>query len=103
MAVVVRLADEFGKRVPGTSRTYQPEDYTAWDRNIWVKGYISRPLTKIKQDEWMRGQMQLHVDNVPRYFEALDTWVKTISNITLNDLTMFLNEELSPLLDPLNP
>ena len=99
LAVAVRIADEFGKRAPGTKRTYQPEDYNAWDRNKWAEGYISRPLTGIEQDEWMRGQMQLHVDNVPDYFAALDNWIRSVSNLTLKDITEALSDDLSPLLE----
>lgn len=100
-AVIVRIADEFGKRFPGSNRLYQPDDYTAWDREKWAEGYISKPSANRPSDTFMRENMQLHVDNVPRYFEALDEWVRSISTLTLEDITRVLNTSLVPSLRPL--
>ncbi len=100
-AVIVRIADEFGKRFPGSNRLYQPEDYTAWDREKWAAGYINRPTANRPSDTFMRKNMQLHVDNVPRYFEALDEWVRSISTLTLEDITQSINVSLAPTLRPL--
>lgn len=100
-AVIIRLADEFGKRFPRTNRIYQPSDYDAWDRDTWAIGYISRPLSGRPSDAWMRTQMQLHVDNVPRYFAALDNWVRTCTTLTLQELCEKLSERLNPTLQQL--
>lgn len=96
--VIVRIADEFGKRVSGTNRLYQPEDYTAWDKEAWAKSYIARPPSGRSSDQWMREHMELHVANVPRYFQALDNWVRTRTTLTLTDLTRIVNRELSQTL-----
>lgn len=102
-SVIVRIADEFGKRFPGTNRIYQPEDYDAWDRQKWADSYTNRPPSGRLSDNWWREQRQLHVDNVPRYFKALDHWVQgaTKGTLSLKDVTVRLDQELSPQLRPL--
>ena len=96
LAVIVRLADEFGKRAPMTNRLYMPKDYDSWDRNAWAKGYIEKSESGRPSDKTMRERMQLHVDNVPRYFQALDNWVRAVSTLTLEELCQKLSEKLSP-------
>ncbi len=110
-AVIVRIADEFGKRFPGTNRLYQPQDYDTWDRQRWADGYMNRSSSGRPTDDYMRKEavdrngngigmtrMQLHVDNVPRYFTALDNWVRNVSTLTLEDITREIDKELSPTL-----
>ena len=100
-AVIIRLADEFGKRFPRTNRIYQPSDYDTWDRDAWAAGYMSKPLSGRPSDAWMRTQMQLHVDNVPRYFAALDNWVRACTTLTLQELCEELSARLNPTLQQL--
>jgi hypothetical protein len=100
--VIVRLADEFGKRVPGTNRLYNPKDYSAWDRKKWMNGYLNKPDSGRPSERWMRRQMPLHVENVPRYFGALDKWVQSVSDLSLEQLVTMSNTELAPTLRPLD-
>jgi len=99
--VIIRIADEFGKRATGTNRLYQPEDYDTWDRQRWADGYTNRPQSGRPSDAWWRTQRQLHVDNVPRYFQALDTWTQKHAGISLKELTGQLQDTLGPSLRPL--
>ena len=101
-AVIVRIADEFGKRAPGTNRLYQPEDYDAWDRNTWAERYLNNPLGGRPTDDLSRSNMQLHVDNVPYYFAALDNWLTTLTKINLKELAMKLEDTFGPTLRPLS-
>lgn len=91
-AVIVRIADELGKRKSGTNRLISIEDYG----NKWAKNYEEKPPSGWGSDAWMRQSMQLHIDNTPRYFRALDIWVKAVSNLTLENLSEKLNGSLSP-------
>jgi hypothetical protein len=62
---------------------------------------MQRPSSGRASDDFMRKEidnitrMQLHVNNVPRYFEALDAWVRSVSTLTLKDITTILQEKLS--------
>lgn len=101
-AVIIRIADEFGKRYPGSNRLYQPSDYDSWNRQEWARNYVNRPKTGRASDRVMRKRMPLHVNNVPRYFAALDNWVRGISTIDgLDEIASTLNAQLSPVLAPL--
>ncbi len=102
--VIMRIADEFGKRAPGTNRLYSPADYNAWDRSKWLAGYQSKAPSGRPSDAWWRTQQKLHVDNVPRYFKALDTWVRKHSSDKLNleSISQMLNDRLAPQLIQLN-
>ena len=97
IAVIARLADEFGKRAPGTNRLYMPEDYNMWDRQKWADGYTKKQITGRPSDSFFRKNVQLHVDNVPRYFESLDRWVQKISTLTLEQLIQKLQERIGKL------
>lgn len=101
-AVILRIADEFGKRYPGSNRLYNPGDYDAFNREQWAANYVNKPPTGRASDRVMRSKMPLHVQNVPRYFSALDTWVRQVSTIDgLDEIADTLNTELSPVLAPL--
>lgn len=100
-AVIIRIADEFGKRFPSANRLYQPEDFNAGDRDTWAKNYTERAQSGWASDRKMRKMMQRHVDNVPRYFEALDNWIQAVSTTTLKDITTRINDKLAPELEPL--
>lgn len=98
LAVIVRIADEFGKRVPGQDRLYGPEDYSSWDRQQWLNGYLERRFSGYPSDAYFRDRAQLHVDNVPRYFEALDRWVQSVSTLRLADITDILQQRIGATL-----
>jgi len=101
-AVIIRIADELGKRFPGSQRLYRPEDFDESNREQWARNYIGRPPTGRASDRKMRSKMPLHVSNVQRYMEGLDKWVRDISTIDgLNEISNTLNTQLSPVLAPL--
>lgn len=100
-AIIVRLADDFGKRVPNTNRLYQPSDFTQGAMKEWAKKYIDRPFSGRPSDSRMRDTMSRHIGNVPRYFQALDKWVRAMTTLTLEDLARRANEELFSFLSPL--
>jgi hypothetical protein len=54
--VIMRIADEFGKRAPGTNRLYSQADYNSWDRSKWLAGYQSKAPTGRPSDAWWRTQ-----------------------------------------------
>lgn len=101
-AVILRIADEFGKRSPGKNRLFQLSDYDEKNQEAWAQRYISKPLSGRASDKKMRENIGLHNKNARRYFDALDNWLKAISNITLEDLARALNKELVPTLEPLS-
>ncbi len=114
-AVIVRMADEFGKRYPGSRRLYTPEDYDTWDRNAWAANYLSRPPSGSASEAFMRSeaptivkgqeiggrviktQMDLHVANVPLYFAALDSWVNSVSAKPLSYILSDFGRKYEPL------
>lgn len=97
-SVVVRLADEFGKREPGTNRTRQLADFDAAKQAAWGDAYVKRPPSGRISDEKMRRNMILHNANVPRYFEAIKKYVGRVCTLSLEDMLRSLAHELSPLL-----
>src|SRR3989344_7112623 len=101
-AVILRIADEFGKRAPGKNRLFQLSDDDEKNQEAWAQRYINRPLSGRPSDKRMRENIALHNKNARRYFEALDNWLKAVSNITLNDLARILNKQLAPTLEPLS-
>lgn len=101
-AVMVRIADEFGKRKAGTNRLTMPNDFDAETQKKWGENYINRPYSGRPSDKWIREHLALHNANAPRYFEAMDEWVQGVSTLTLNELTEQLNTILSPTLSPIN-
>lgn len=103
-AVIVRLADEFGKRQPGTSHTYLVSGYEEWvtsgGADKWAETYTSRPGTGLKYETKFRENVQLHKDNVGRYFAALDKWIQNRTTLNLGELTTMFREHIdqtSPL------
>jgi hypothetical protein len=94
-AVIVFLADDFGKRVPGTNRLFQPEDFSQEEVENWAENYLSRPFSGRPSDRFGRENMNLHVANVPRYLSAMDNWIRALTGKTLKDLALALNQELA--------
>jgi hypothetical protein len=101
-AFVVRVADEHGKRVPNTMQLYLPIHYNDWDRQAWAASYMNRPSTGHPAGTLWRSQIQIHVDNVPRYFAALDSRVRSHSSTNLEELATQISAELAPRLRRLN-
>jgi len=101
-AVIIRIADDFGKRFPGSKRLYKPEDFTQENREQWASNYSKRPPTGRASDRVMRSKMPLHVANMQRYLDGLDHWIRGVSTIDgLNEVAEVLNSHLSPVLAPL--
>ena len=98
VALIVRLADEFGKRRPHTATTYTASDYNVSDRTSWTNRYRNKPSSGLSSDIIMRNNLDLHVANVPRYFQALDTWVQKVSTYTLSSLVEELQSDLENVL-----
>lgn len=116
-AVIIRMADDFGRRYFGTQRLVQPSDITSQWMQAWGDKYMKeQPTGRPSESFWRKEievsnpdgskqritRMQLHINNAQRYIEALDKWVQSASTLTLSDLTRTLNEEIAPLLPPLN-
>jgi len=99
-AVIMWIADNFGKRFPGQNRLYQKADYDNWDAQGWANNYLKRPRANSETDDFTRANMQTHVDNVPRFFDALDNWIQSVTTTNLESLTTELNMKIGPLLEP---
>lgn len=73
-AVIIRIADEFSKRAPGTNRTLMPEDFSPDFQDAWGKRYTNRPSSGLASDNWFRRHIGRHNSNAPEYFTALNQW-----------------------------
>jgi len=102
-AVIIRIADEFGKRNGATNRTLHPEDFDSSKMQGWAETFKNRPFSGRPSDQWARDNIDLHVANVDRYFQALDMWVQGVSGLTLSDLAQKIDDQLSPTLPPVTP
>jgi len=100
-SVLVRIADEFGKRKGGTDTLLQPEDINPEAQRVWGDRYVKRPFSRRPTDRWWRGHIELHNDNAVRYVQGLDQYVRGISTLTLKDLTTKINTQLAPTLPQL--
>lgn len=69
-AVILRIADEFGKRVPGRNRLFQLTDYDEGNQEAWAQRYISRPFSGRPSDKMMRENIGLHNKNAQRYCQV---------------------------------
>lgn len=101
-AVVVRIADDYGKRRAGTNRLSQRSDFTKENQERWAASYLIRPESGRPSDRLMRKKMPLHTMNAQRYLDALDNWLQSVTDLTTDDLTRTLNIELTPTLLPLS-
>lgn len=99
--IIVRIADDFGKRKGGTNRLQQPQDIDRKDEEAWAQNYLNRPFSGRPSDKWAREHLPLHVANASRYLAALDNWVRGVSTLTLEDVTRKVNEQLAPNLQTL--
>lgn len=97
-AVIIRIADEFGKRKPGTNRTLIRSDYDPKQQIEWGERYKQRPFSGRPSDRKMKENMDLHNANAPRYFEAIDNWLRAITTYDLQTLSQRISAELSPKL-----
>lgn len=100
-AIIVRIADEFGKRKGNTDQLFQPSDFDQEEQEKWAETYLKKPYSGRPSDRWGRQHLALHNANAHRYFLAMDKWVQTVSSLDLNDLTNKINSVLSPTLKPL--
>jgi hypothetical protein len=102
-AVILRIADEFGKRQPGTNHTYLVSGYEEWvtsgGADRWASTYVTRPGTGLKYETKFRENVQLHKDNVGRYFQSLDRWLQRRTTLTLDGISRQFSEQtpLRPL------
>lgn len=99
--IIVRIADDFGKRKGETNRLQQPQDINHRAEEAWAQNYLKRPFSGRPFDRLAREHLELHVENAPRYLEALDNWLDGISTLSLSDITRRLNQQLAPTLKPL--
>jgi hypothetical protein len=96
LAVLVRMADEFGKCKNNQGELYTLEDYRRWDGSKWAQGYTQRPYTGDPRDLRFRSMVQRHVLNVQDYFDTLDLFVSALTNINLATLSTQLSSTLQP-------
>jgi hypothetical protein len=97
-AVLIRIADDFGKRMGGTGRLMQPSDIKSDSQEAWAKRYRERPQSGAASDAWMRKKFDLHNTNAPRYLTALNNWLVNVTGKPLEYYTQTLNTELAPTL-----
>jgi hypothetical protein len=100
-AVIIRIADEFSKRAPGTNRTLQLEDFSPVAQEAWGKRYTDRPSSGLASDNWFRRHIIRHNENAPRYFEALDKWCREATGKPLEYFVRRLSVSLVEFLPPL--
>lgn len=96
--IIVRIADDYGKRKAGTNRLMQRVDFTEENQERWAASYVNRPDSGRPSDRLMRSKMPLHTQNAQRYLDALNNWVSRFSTLTIEDITKILHQELSPTL-----
>lgn len=102
-AVVVRLADEFGKRIPKTNKLFTLEELLSRDWQAWADSYADpdkRPLTGLPSDKWLRSKwlrrkIQQHIGNEERYYNGLDNWVQSLTFLSIKDITNHLGRSLT--------
>ena len=82
--VLLRMADEFGKRFRGTNRFLHPDDCTRAHWEKWAQEYLRRPVGWSVYERGMREKMPIHIANEEPYYAALAKWVKRISQYTLS-------------------
>lgn len=73
-AVIIRIADEFSKRVAGANRILQLEDFDPVAQEAWGRRYTNRDSTGLASDNWFRRHISRHNSNAPEYFESLNQW-----------------------------
>lgn len=100
--IIIRIADDYGKRKAGTNRLKQRADFTQENQEKWAASYVNRPDAGRPSDRLMRSKMPLHTQNTQRYLDALSKWINSVSTLTIDDITKILHEELSPTLPPLS-
>lgn len=99
-AVLIRIADDFGKRKKGTGRLMQPNDVTEASQEEWANTYEEKPFSGAASDAWMRKRFKLHSLNGVRYNVALSNWLIETTGKPLEHYTLLLNEKLAPTLPP---
>lgn len=97
-AVIVRIADEHGRRNGKSNELYQKRHCTKESLLAWGKGYSAKPLSGRPSDRRMHQTMPRHLENEMRYSDALDTWTRNVSALSLTEITDRLNSELAPTL-----
>lgn len=100
-AVLIRIADDFGKREKGAERLIQPNDITEDSEKEWADGYEKKPFSGAASDAWMRKRFKLHSLNGVRYVAALSNWLIATTGKPLEHYTQLLNDKLAPTLPPL--
>jgi hypothetical protein len=100
-AVLVQIADEFGKRKGQTTELWQVEDFNPSTQRTWGENYTKRPRSGRPSDDHWREIITRHNENAPAYFAAMDAWVRSVSTLTLSDLCDKVNGSLSPTLRPI--
>src|SRR3989344_1810241 len=101
-AVILRIADEFCKRMCGTNRTFTIDDFSPEFQKKWGERYVNRPLSGLASDSYFRRNIDLHNANAKRSFDALNNWLQGITDLTLTDIGNVINKELAPGLRPLS-
>lgn len=100
-AVLIRIADDFGKRMGGTERLMQPSDIKPDVQEAWAQRYRARPQSGAASDAWMRKRFDLHNANAERYSSALSNWLIWTTGKPLEHYTQLLNAKLAPTLPSL--
>lgn len=103
-AVIIRIADEFSKRVAGANRILQFEDFDPVAQEAWGRKYTNRDSTGLASDNWFRRHISRHNSNAPEYFESLNQWCLDMTgkhlwyfasrlSASLSDFVPFLPDE----------
>lgn len=98
--VLLRLADEFGKRAVGTNRFLHPSECTKEHWAKWAAKYLSRPEGWVRVEREMRVHMARHLENEEPYYAALKDWFDVQLHGALS-LTSFIEELDSGIFTPL--
>jgi hypothetical protein len=97
-ALLVRFADQFAKRVKGTDRIPTLEEVLAFDSVGWGKANTDRADSRRPSDAWWISQLPIHLANVSQFFTAINARIEETGNLSVRELSVELNQELSPAL-----
>lgn len=96
--LIIGLADNFGKRYPGTNRLFQPSDISSEHMQGWADSYAQRPQSGRPSQRAFVAGLPLHLRNDDRILPGFDHWIRTVSNTNLQAVINELDQQLTPML-----
>lgn len=96
--VMIWIADNLGKRKPGSNRLLISEDFDATTQEEWASGYINKPFSGRATDRFFRENVSLHNKNGVRFWKAIKLYISDATHLTIKDLESELTDRLGPTL-----